>query len=275
MIQKMVPPTNFEEETTRSLLFEFPPQRQQQQQQQRNAGDLQATEPQFLADVKLDFEPSPGQGFESFSVLAFKNLDQILNLDDTNKEQESGSIILSISPNRLASARGQGSKLRKVSYAVPTLTQQSVRNVCVALVGDAWSTDFCRVTRSNLTHTSCSCEGFEAGSAWTRFTVLGSTSRIPADGSKFFSNGNVAVDGGGIFRSASFDDLSTATIIIVAVSASLLVGSLLAAALLVVYCRRVKVRTGTAIFIDYHRSCDYFPPVLIQINVPPSSYFDL
>ena len=67
MIQKMVPPTNFEEETTRSLLFEFPPQRQQQQlqqQQQRDAGDLQATEPQFLADVKLDFEPSPGQGFD-------------------------------------------------------------------------------------------------------------------------------------------------------------------------------------------------------------------
>jgi hypothetical protein len=42
-------------------------------------------------------------------------------------------------------------------------------------------------------------------------------------------------------RSAAFDDLSTSTIIIVAVSASLLVGSLLAAALLVVYCRRVKV----------------------------------
>jgi len=253
MIQKLVPQTTPQDvaAATRSVQFEFPPQRQQQQQQQQHfqqnqvAEDPQSSEPQYLADIKLDFDTTPGHGFDSFSVLAFKNLDQIFSLDDRNQDQESGTVILSISPNKLASSRVQGTKLRKVTYAVPTLTQQSVRNVCVAFVGDAWSTEFCRVTRSNLSHTSCSCDGFEDGSGWTRYAVMGSSDRIV--GSKFLSNQNVGVGGGidgggGIFRSASFDDLSTATIVIVAVSASLLVGSLLAAALLVVYCRRVKVR---------------------------------
>ena len=110
--------------------------------------------------------------------------------------------------------------------------------MCVMMINHVWNSERCQIVKRNATHVSCACEvasqDDSADFLWTRFSISDDVSQALVDGEKYYN--------GGIFRSAAFDDLSTATIVIVAVSAALLVGSLLAAALLVVYCRRVKVR---------------------------------
>ena len=62
-------------------------------------------------------------------------------------------------------------------------------------------------------------------------------------------------NGSGLLELEAEEALTTTMVVIVAISASLLVASLLSAALLVIYCRRVKVRGRI----------NFQPPFLLQV----------
>ena len=171
-------------------------------------------------------------------MIGFQNFYRIVDLRENEKDSDDDAIVISVVTSATTS-KSTRTKLRKVEYEGPSMTSQGSRNLCVAWSNNVWSSEFCRLLKSNSTHTSCSCEGFDDV---TRFGIVEDSGQPLTDVNKFYDVKGGNNNGGGIFRATSLDDLSTATIVIVAVSASLLVGSLLAAALLVIYCRRVKVR---------------------------------
>jgi hypothetical protein len=228
-----------------SLTFNFPAQQQQQQQQlhQQQEQDMDEEDLEKLlnhrASIELHLEVAKSgsnstRDLDPLVAIAFKNVDRILSIE-SNSLKEVGSIILSLVPPKTKSNKNRNFILRKVTFDIPLVTQSGVRHNCVAWSNHIWSSDHCRVIKTNSSHTTCSCEAADdVTNLWTRFGLAEVRGQALIDGDNFST--------GGIFRSAAFDDLSTATIVIVAVSAALLVGSLLAVALLIVYCRRVKVR---------------------------------
>lgn len=169
-------------------------------------------------------------------TLAVRNIDRILDIDGSEERDGTGSSVISVD-SLSKNKQDEMPELRQVIYSVPVSSSVKSNTRCMYWsVSHYWTSEGCHAVDVNSTHVTCTCVLTNPlDTMWTRFTLSS------GPGQAAIEDGDQLLEGGGIFRSAAFDDLSTSTIIIVAVCASLLVASLLAAALLIVYCRRVKV----------------------------------
>ncbi len=115
------------------LPFSFPVQPQQA---------LEPVGPHVRAELELQFEPLPSTGSRQdpliVSAVAFKNLDRITNIDDPYSGKELDAITLSVATQRPGPEKGRTPELRKVNYAVPSVTRSGVGSVCVAGTENSW-----------------------------------------------------------------------------------------------------------------------------------------
>ena len=169
-------------------------------------------------------------------TLAVRNIDRVLDIDGSEERAGTGSAVSSVD-SLSKNKQGVMPVLHQVIYVLPVMSTTRSNARCMFWsVNHYWTSEGCHGLDRNSTHVTCKCVlTSPSDTLWTRFTLSS------GPGPAMVEDGDQLFEGGGIFRSAAFDDLSTSTIIIVAVCASLLVASLLAAALLIIYCKRVKV----------------------------------